>query len=45
MFFPPGVNDFRGQSCPVKGTHLKVWINKPTEEPKPTLALPLIQAA
>ena len=23
----------------------EVWINKPTEEPKPTVALPLIQAA
>ena len=23
----------------------EVWINMPTEEPKPTLALPLIQAA
>jgi len=23
----------------------EVWINKPPEEPKPSLALPLIQAA
>ena len=22
MFLPPGVNDVRGQNCPIKGTHL-----------------------